>query len=59
MKEIRINSFEDFVSTTFENSFDGGIRRYRTSFVYRGLSSSKWSLQSSIQRHCGVLADKL
>jgi len=59
MKEIIINSFEDFVSKTFENSYDENIRRYRTSLVYRGLSSSKWNLQSSIQRHCGVLADNL
>ncbi|WP_049945498.1 FRG domain-containing protein [Candidatus Stoquefichus massiliensis] len=53
MKEIIINSWNEFQDYVFLKSWNGDILRYRSNFIFRGLSHSNYNLQTSLQRVCG------
>ena len=53
MKEIRISSIQDFIEKTLEDSYNIEIQRYRTSYVFRGMSDKDWKLDNTLMRNSG------
>lgn len=52
MKEIVVNSFEHLQSLVFENCWEEHTKRYRNSFVYRGIPDASYELISKLNRIC-------
>lgn len=52
IQEYYIEAWSDFDKLVFENSWNDEIKRHRTDFVFRGLSHSNYSLESSLNRIC-------
>lgn len=50
MREEIPNSFNELNEILYEGSFKEGINRFRSDFVYRGLSSKEYGLQTSLMR---------
>ncbi len=59
MKEITITNFADYIDKAFHDAYDEGIKRYRTSYIFRGLGNKNWLLNTSLQRHCGTKSNYL
>ena len=53
IQTIEIHKLEDVFQLITEQPFNSDIKRNRSPFFYRGLSNSKYSLQTSLQRNCG------
>ena len=53
MKEITITSIQEFIEKTLEDSYNVKIERYRTPFVFRGMSDKDWKLDNTLMRNCG------
>lgn len=49
-KDIRVNNWEQLQQELFRDSWDESIGRFRSSFVYRGLSDATYQLKTSIIR---------
>ncbi|MFW6308114.1 MAG: FRG domain-containing protein [Campylobacterales bacterium] len=50
MREERASSFDHLLELLYEGSFKSDIHRFRSDFVFRGLSSSGYGLKTSIMR---------
>lgn len=57
-QDLRPTSWSDLQDLLFTNTWDDRINRYRSSFIYRGVTDANFPLQSSIQRLGGPY-DKL
>lgn len=52
VQEIYINKLEDVFKLISEQEYDTKIKRYRSSFLYRGVHNSSYKLATSLQRNC-------
>jgi hypothetical protein len=52
MNEIMITCWNDFEEAVFINAWRENIKRYRPSYVFRGLSNSTYGLETSLNRLC-------
>ena len=52
VQEIYINKLEDVFKLISEQEYDTKIKRYRSSFLYRGVHNSSYKLTTSLQRNC-------
>ena len=52
MDIIYIKAVEDITKLLTNYRYDDSIKRYRSYYLYRGLSDSSYSLQTSLQRNC-------
>lgn len=59
INHIQINSIDDIKELIFEQNFDNSSKRFRNSFLYRGVSSSKYQLITSLERNCKEKKDVL
>lgn len=50
MNEITISSFGDLVEKLFDNSWDPKIKRFRSHYVFRGLSDESYQLKTTLMR---------
>jgi len=50
MIERKVSSWAELHDVLFENTWDPGIRRFRSTFAYRGLSVASYSLTNSLSR---------
>ncbi|MCX8131429.1 MAG: FRG domain-containing protein [Clostridia bacterium] len=50
--DITIHSWEELIEKVYENSYRSDINRYRTSFVFRGISDKGYELKTSLERNC-------
>ena len=48
--DILIKNWDDLQQRLFENSFDSGLKRYRSPYVFRGMSNEKYELETSLIR---------
>jgi len=49
-KDIKVASFEDLVNKLYLDSWDEGLKRHRSSYVFRGVASADYDLKTSFQR---------
>lgn len=49
-QELKVNNWLELQEALFHDSWDGKLERYRSGYVYRGLSSSKYPLKTSLRR---------
>ena len=54
-----LNSVEEVFSTLTDVKKDQNINRYRSPYVYRGLSNIKYKLQTSLDRNCNTHQEEL
>ena len=59
MKEVVITSIQDYIEKTLEDSYNAEIQRYRTSYVFRGMSDKDWKLDNTLMRNCGSKGTEL
>ena len=52
MDEYTVHSWEELEHKLFEDGYDNKINRYRSNYVFRGLSDSSYDLLSSLNRVC-------
>lgn len=50
--KIEINKLEDLLDLLKDQELDNGIGRYRSSYIYRGLSDASYNLETSLKRNC-------
>lgn len=50
--DIPIKSWEHLIEKVYENSYRTDINRYRTNFVFRGVSDQSYNLKTSLVRNC-------
>jgi FRG domain len=50
MTEIRVESWDQLNEQLYSNAFNEGIGRFRSPYVFRGLSSSRYPLTTSLYR---------
>ncbi len=50
MNEITISSFSDLVEKLFDKSWDPKIKRFRSHYVFRGLSDESYQLKTTLMR---------
>lgn len=50
--EIRIESIEKILGLIEEQYYEEQINRYRSEFLYRGLSNAAYELKTSLERNC-------
>lgn len=48
--EVTVNSWNELNDHFFEDTYNSGINRHRSTFAYRGVSDSNWKMQNSISR---------
>jgi hypothetical protein len=51
--DIRIASWDQLVNEVYHDSWKSGLGRFRSDFVFRGLSDSRYRLENSFLRNCG------
>ena len=51
--DIRVQSWQELQETLFADTWDPRIARYRSSYVYRGLSDESYRLKTSLMRLAG------
>lgn len=51
-QKIVIKSWEHFNEEVFKDSFNNDIQRHRSDYIFRGLTSTKYNLKTSLQRNC-------
>ena len=59
IKTYFINNFEELFALISEQPFDTEIKRYRSSFLYRGLTNANYSLVTSLERNCAYKQKEL
>lgn len=59
VKTVHITKPEDIMGLLLEQKFDEKTNRNRSYFLYRGLSRSKFELETSLFRNCGELQTSL
>ena len=52
ISEIYLNDIDSVLALIKEQTYDREIYRYRSSYLYRGLPNSAYSLQTSLKRNC-------
>lgn len=52
MNECTVHSWEELENKLFEDGYDAKINRYRSNYVFRGLSDSSYDLLTSLNRVC-------
>jgi len=57
MNEITISSFSDLVEKLFDKSWDPKIKRFRSHYVFRGLSDESYQLKTTLMRLGGNYAE--
>ncbi len=57
MNEITISSFNDLVEKLFDKSWDPRIKRFRSHYVFRGLSDESYQLKTTLMRLGGNYAE--
>lgn len=50
--EVTISSWREFTEMVFKDTYDDRIDRYRSSFVYRGVSNQAYDLKPSLLVNC-------
>jgi hypothetical protein len=55
--DIKVNSWEELQKELFRNTWNDKIRRFRSPFIYRGLSDSNFDLKTSLIRLGGNYAE--
>ena len=50
--EIQIKTWEDLLQLLDQREYQAEIKRYRSTYLYRGLSNSNYSLVTSLERNC-------
>jgi hypothetical protein len=48
--EVRVESWLELNERVFDNSWQGGLERFRTSFVFRGVANARADLATSLMR---------
>jgi len=48
--DIRISSWKELQEVLFRDSYDKKLKRFRSGYVYRGLSDSEYKLKSTLIR---------
>ena len=59
VKEIRISSIDEIVSLLAEQNSRPDLGRFRSSYVFRGMSKTTYRLETSLFRNCKHLAATL
>lgn len=54
-----VNKLEDLFQMISEQKYDAAKDRYRSSFLYRGLTNDKFCLVTSLRRNCGDMQKEL
>ena len=49
---VKIDSLEDLYTLFIDQEYDAEIERYRSKYLYRGLSNEGYSLVTSLKRNC-------
>lgn len=49
---VLIEDLEDITKLITNQTLDGRVQRYRSSFLYRGLPNEEYKLETSLQRNC-------
>ena len=49
---VKIDSLEDLYTLFIDQAYDAEIERYRSKYLYRGLSNEEYSLVTSLKRNC-------
>lgn len=57
MTDVRVNSWSELQDELFRDSWNEGIGRYRSSFVFRGLSDKTYPMDTSLMRLGGAYSD--
>ena len=52
IKTVHINELSDLSDIIYEQSYQADLDRYRSPYLYRGLSNSSYTLVTSLQRNC-------
>lgn len=52
MNEYTVHSWAELEHKLFEDGYDSKVKRYRSNFVFRGLSDSSYDLLTSLTRVC-------
>lgn len=52
MREYKIKDWNDFNDKIFYNSWNNDIQRYRSNFIFRGVSHAEYDLLPSLNRVC-------
>lgn len=52
IKEIKIENIDQLLKILSEQEFQPHIERYRSSYIYRGLSNDSFKLVTSLKRNC-------
>ena len=55
--DIIVKSWEELQRELFRNTWDNKINRFRSPFIYRGLSNKTYDLKTSLIRLCGNFAE--
>lgn len=50
MADVTVTTWSQLQDELFESSWNEDIRRYRSPFVYRGLSDKDYALETSLMR---------
>lgn len=50
--KVNIRSWEHFNKEVFKDSYNEDIQRFRSDFIFRGLTSIRYDLKTSLQRNC-------
>ncbi len=58
-KTIELDTLEKVMNLVTEQEYNDRSKRYRSSFVYHGLSNSKFELITSLRRNCKHLSSEL
>jgi len=48
--QIIINNWDELLNELYKNSWNEGLERYRSNFVFRGLNDASYDLQTSLMR---------
>jgi hypothetical protein len=56
VKEQRVNSWIELQEALFQGSWNEDLRRFRTSFAFRGVPEAQHDLSTSLNRHEGAFA---
>ena len=59
IKEVRIKTVEELMPLLAGDEYAPELKRYRSSFVYRGVSDSSFRMFTSLRRNCRELSREL
>lgn len=59
MQVININTMDEIKNLVFEQEYNAGIDRLRSSYFYRGMPSAGFDLSTTLKRNCKDLASQL